>query len=417
MPIAIYQTLKSHTNIHIYIGTSPPWNFENGFTPPDAFDTSNPVYKGYSGVLVKTVDQIAKQHTPAITIKKLDGFASAQSREKWPASSYTACAMDVVVGKLDLCVGRFWVTAERLGIGVKFMIPLYNDNFYLIAPRVQENTTFWALLQKPWLPFSFDLWLAIVGFICFTSVVTLLTDSILDIGDELENRQPSADDFENKTLPGQFFKCVYMNSMAQVSGGVQNAPSSVPARLAALGFGWFILIVIASYTANLASIFTAQNTAEGITSIESAIQMRLTLCVYSTSKEALAGIYPTARIDGSYNDWAPMMAALHMGKCGAAILTAAASQQAFAGAYNTADCEKMDKGMTEAEAKAQNVFCVRDGSGPDLGRDCSKFAQVGESVLTVLRNTLQHNDGGIYTLQHTAKLSAHIRVTMVYARQ
>ena len=42
--------------------------------------------------------------------------------------------MDVKVGKLDVCIGNFWVTAERLTIA-DFSQPFGQDRMYLIAPK------------------------------------------------------------------------------------------------------------------------------------------------------------------------------------------------------------------------------------------------------------------------------------------
>ena len=42
--------------------------------------------------------------------------------------------MDMRVGKLDACVGNFWVTPERLSI-IAFSQPFGQDRMYLVAPK------------------------------------------------------------------------------------------------------------------------------------------------------------------------------------------------------------------------------------------------------------------------------------------
>ena len=42
-----------------------------------------------------------------------DKFASAESKELYPGSSFTACVHDISVGTTDICVGNFWPTGER----------------------------------------------------------------------------------------------------------------------------------------------------------------------------------------------------------------------------------------------------------------------------------------------------------------
>ena len=55
-----------------------------------------------------------------------DKFASAESKELYPGSSFTACVHDVGIGKTDICVGNFWVTAERLAL-TDFAQPFSED--------------------------------------------------------------------------------------------------------------------------------------------------------------------------------------------------------------------------------------------------------------------------------------------------
>ena len=81
-------------------------------------------------------------------------WVSPSSREKYPLSSYTACAFDVLLGLQDLCLGDFWVTSQRISMGVQFMSPPFaSDHLYLIAPRGQPQEDFASMLAKPFLPF------------------------------------------------------------------------------------------------------------------------------------------------------------------------------------------------------------------------------------------------------------------------
>ena len=42
-------------------------------------------------------------------------------------SLWTACAQDVANGIVDLCAGNFWVTSQRIGLGVDFNTPATSD--------------------------------------------------------------------------------------------------------------------------------------------------------------------------------------------------------------------------------------------------------------------------------------------------
>ena len=102
---------------------SRQWAFPKGFVEASPFDLKTPAWKGNSGLLVAILDSIMHKHSPPLQVTILPGFASNQSRQAFPKSQYTACIQDVVVGKVDVCIADFWVTAERLAMGVEFVSP------------------------------------------------------------------------------------------------------------------------------------------------------------------------------------------------------------------------------------------------------------------------------------------------------
>ena len=62
---------------------------------------------------------------------------------------------------------------------------------------------------------------------------------------------------------------MYLAFGGYFEGGKAHDPKSAPALLAQIGYGFFVLIIIASYTANLATILvTKSNTQGGVTSIQ-----------------------------------------------------------------------------------------------------------------------------------------------------
>jgi len=106
---------------------------------------------------------------------------------------------DVAVGKYDMCGAGFWMTTERI---------TYRD-----------------ILKKPFAPFDFRLWLLTTGFLLFSALVMLLTDS------------QNEDDYPNQGFTPRVFKSLYFSFFGCVGGGSANAPLSVPGRLAQLDDG------------------------------------------------------------------------------------------------------------------------------------------------------------------------------------
>lgn len=111
---------------------------------------------------------------------------------QYPGSSFTACVLDVKVGNVDLCVGNFWVTAERLAL-INFVQPFSEDKLYLVVQNDAVPETFGDLLYKPLKPFQPELWLMVVAYMIFTSFITVFLDA-------------HSDDYENPYIFPRFLK-------------------------------------------------------------------------------------------------------------------------------------------------------------------------------------------------------------------
>ena len=129
-------------------------------------------------------------------------------------------------------IGDFWITQSRLEMGVQFLYPFDTDNMYVITSSKEEAPSLWTILSKPWQPFTFELWLYNLAFILLVSATVT---TITDYGNE--------HDFVNDRWVARWLKGAYMNSIAFVSRSIKNNPRSVPARLAAFGYGFFLLVI------------------------------------------------------------------------------------------------------------------------------------------------------------------------------
>ena len=368
-----------------------------------SLDTSMPHWKGYRGVLPDALE--AAKNDLGVDLTLRDYFASAQSKAVFPASSFSACILDVKVGKLDACVGNFWVriasclswktssqpahcsgvccaagpapterqrsahwrkravlmshelrhhpaltlrarqvTSERLAI-INFVQPFAEDRLYLVASSETVPQSFLDDLRKPFAPFDLLLWLLVFGYITFTSVVTFVIDGKALASEEGMNPHPVA----------RYCMASYLSYIGLASGGPQNAPVSFPGRVAQLGYGFFIMVILASYTANLATILVAKSQSAGIQSIQDAIDKQLTICVLSAVQPELTAKYPQAKLAGFDLD-RRIWRELQKGSCGAAIMSVEAIDDGMSGQANKWDC-------TQHDAKSSTAFSAKSGNG------------------------------------------------------
>jgi len=246
-------------HLKIKITSSYYWSFKGDVDP------RSPQWNGWTGVLNKAMEDGFLRFSPAVSIVLDESWASETSRDKF-SSSWTACVLDVAVGNADMCIGDFWITPQRMNLA-NFLTPFGNDNFYFVAPFAVSDETLGATLQKPFLPFTDGLWGVTFCFLIFSAFVMMVTDG------------HNMDDYENQNMVSKLFKSLYYSFAGYVGGGSANSPASVPGRLATVGFGFFVLITLASYTANLATILVTRGSATGLTSAQDAVDKGVTICI------------------------------------------------------------------------------------------------------------------------------------------
>ena len=86
-------------------------------------------------------------------------------------------------------------------------------------------------------------------------------------------------DFQNPRWLARWLKAAFLNGLGFVSRTVRSNPQSTPARVAALGYGFFLLITMQSYTAALASILVANSRNYGIRTFKDVIEKNKRVCL------------------------------------------------------------------------------------------------------------------------------------------
>jgi len=207
------------------------------------------------------------------------GFRKAISQGSlslYPRSTYSACTHDVGSGALDLCLGPFWPTAERIAMpGVAFTIPFDGDIMVSVV-RVPEDAgrdAGWlATFTKPFDVFSVDLWVLIVGSIIALAVVYYA----------IENPYDRMEISENAPWRVRMGESVFLGFSGAIGGEFNFARArSLAGRFILLSSGFFVLIITSSYTANLASTLVSAAASEGLLTVAKAVRGRLPVCGYN----------------------------------------------------------------------------------------------------------------------------------------
>ena len=250
-------------------------------------------------------------------------------------SVYTACVHDLAVGVADVCADFLWSTVERLEMA-PLATPLKTDLFYLFAPRAKidkDASDISRLMRNSFRPFSFRLWLAVLGVIVLHSVANAYFAAAHG-GDADDDRGSVISHLPMETyraLVAIFGASVQEETPSDRDHG--DVSAIFAARLVNLGYAFFILLAVASYTANLAAMLASQKDRElEIESITHCAHKRCRLCVNSV---------PWPQIDALYGNLDVVF--VHVGPSGFAAIDGLVNDECDAAIIATSQYETLDE--------------------------------------------------------------------------
>jgi ABC-type amino acid transport substrate-binding protein len=127
---------------------------------------------------------------------------------------------------------------------VHFSLPYFDTGYILVIQTPEQEANWWGFT----LPFHFTLWVAVGVEILIVAIACWLMEA------------PSCSIFEETDVVQGlflgFFDSLYW-SVTLLLQTPDKAPRTWGGKMVLVAHGWFMLIVIASYTANLASFLTA----------------------------------------------------------------------------------------------------------------------------------------------------------------
>lgn len=257
----------------------------------------------YEGVMIDYLDQVQALADGDFTIEWT--FGSKASRLVHPSSAYTASVQDIQDGLIDMAVGPIWVTGERLHM-TTFTVPLYYSRTVLVVPKPGVNNSMQAQSSKVLAPFSIGVWLMIVAIIAITATLSvwfsgqkkkILTQARRVSMTRGETRESIA--WQRKRTKHKLYARLFIDELLQkgtyfFSAGIeQDNGDSLPSKLLMFGFGFFILVVVSAYVANLAAFLT-RNVPTYVGTIDEAISSNWRICALPATSEELEVAWPGA---------------------------------------------------------------------------------------------------------------------------
>ncbi|BFZ15989.1 hypothetical protein BsWGS_19028 [Bradybaena similaris] len=207
--------------------------------PPFDSLEKNEEFEGFTMDLIKKLSEVLKFQ-----------YTVYQSPDNQYGTNFSDGTWDGMVGEIihgnaTLACGAISITSSREAV-IDFSLGVISTGINMLVKRPKESFTIFQFMM----PFSLELWMAIVGATATVSLVFFAMDYCS------EDRRFTVRE------------TIWFTVGTLLKRGSDFAPVPVSQRILTAGFLFFVLITVSTYTANMAAFLTKQNFAETVDSFE-----------------------------------------------------------------------------------------------------------------------------------------------------
>ncbi|XP_037036365.1 glutamate receptor ionotropic, kainate 3-like isoform X2 [Bradysia coprophila] len=169
---------------------------------------------------------------------------------------------ELIDGRADLAITDLTITSERES-GVDFTMPFMNLGISILyrKPKKEPPSTFSFMA-----PFSTEVWLYLGGAYLGVSLCLFILGRISP--SEWDNPYPCIEEPTELLNQFSFSNSLWFSTGALLQQGSEIAPKAPSTRAVATTWWFFTLIMVSSYTANLAAFLTVENKESAIKDVE-----------------------------------------------------------------------------------------------------------------------------------------------------
>lgn len=210
-------------------------------------ETGNSRYEGYA---IDLIDELSRLVGFDYEFKEVDDGKYGKYDEV--KKQWNGMIHEVMIGKADLAIADLSITSSRED-AVDFTLPFMNTGISVLFKKpTTKELEFFSFLS----PFENHVWFYVGGAYTGVSVLLFMVGRV----SPYEWTDPHPCRREDKILRNQFslLNSFWFTMAAMMQQGSDLAPKSLSTRLVAAIWYFFTLIMISSYTANLAAFLTVE---------------------------------------------------------------------------------------------------------------------------------------------------------------
>ncbi|GAB6032835.1 hypothetical protein CHUAL_012037 [Chamberlinius hualienensis] len=251
--IDILRAIERH-HFQVVVRMSEPYTMER--KDPEKYSV-NDRYEGYSIDLLKLIADYLKFNYSIKVVK--DGMYGNKNAD---TGEWDGMIKELIEQEADIAIGDLTINYDRES-AVDFTMPFMNLGISILYKKpVKKDPNLFSFMS----PLSLDVWLYMGTAYLGVSVLLFLLARF----SPYEWDSPHPCDPDPDVLENQFnlLNCMWFTIGSLMQQGCDFLPKAVSTRLVA-GIWWFFtLIMISSYTANLAAFLTAERMDSPIESVE-----------------------------------------------------------------------------------------------------------------------------------------------------
>ncbi|XP_049951836.1 ionotropic receptor 25a-like [Schistocerca serialis cubense] len=258
------------------VGTAEgvPWSFpvrDEQTGAPLVGPEGEPVWDGYCIDLLKKLAEPTHMNFDYELVPAKDNDFGSRS----PSGSWTGLVGDLAMGETDMIIAPLTMTSEREEV-IDFVAPYFDQSGISIVIRkpVRETSLF-----KFMTVLRLEVWLSIVGALTVTGIMIWLLDKYSPYSAQ-NNKEMYPYPCREFTLKESFWFA--LTSFTPQGGG--EAPKALSGRTLVAAYWLFVVLMLATFTANLAAFLTVERMKSPVQSLEQlARQSRINYTVVMNS--------------------------------------------------------------------------------------------------------------------------------------
>ncbi|KAI5721657.1 hypothetical protein M8J77_023545 [Diaphorina citri] len=281
----------SNTTFRIVIALTPPYGMEKESA---ARLTGNDRYEGYAVDLIHELSLLCKFNYTLEVQADSKGGSWDNKTQRW-----NGMIGKVLYGEADLAITDLTITRDRESV-VDFTMPFMNLGISILYKKPKKMPpSMFSFLS----PFSEGVWIYVIAAYIGVSVLFFLMARISPY--EWTNPYPCIEEPEELENQFSFSNSFWFTIGSLMQQGSEIAPIAVSTRMMA-GIWWFFtLIMVSSYTANLAAFLTVETHQSPFSDVEE-LEKQTTIKYGAKSDGSTQNFFMTSTNEVYQRMWAYM---------------------------------------------------------------------------------------------------------------